>query len=418
VLRADTCVLELASRHWDAPSERLSIGISPSGRQGHSLVAGCAGPGAAEVLLFGGASNVGPVADLWSLSATAEGQLAWRLVEPTGGTPPPRSGHSACALATGPTNASLGTNGNQMLLFGGRGEKGECLNDLWIFGIEQRRWSKPKVNGDVPRPRWAAACCVLPSGGPHGTRLVVDGGRDDDGWVAEQMLIDVHPPPRATSAVSVGIECTCQAMLPGGHRASREELEAFSDGGAGGHTGTSGTGEGAHAPSVHPPVSGHGAAACAGFAWLVGGCLEEGELTGLTRRIEPQVVRWCCPAAGMLQYKMIDKDGVPQLFEELIGPKLLSSTHTTTRVGDLLYVFGGHEPVSGLLAQYGGGLLLGVLHLPSLSWKAPYAHLREVRLFCTPLPYTNSPRPLPSPPSYPLSPDDRNASCLVSSRRS
>ena len=192
LLRADTCCLHLSTAvpQWEAPSQRLSLDPGPAGRQGHTLVAAPRTPlGAAagatpqpELFLFGGDTGTGVSNELWSLTVTADGQqLVWKPVAPSGTPPPARSGHAACILPA--DGSGKGDGERHMLIFGGRTATGETLGDLHVFCIDGRRWSQPRVNGDVPRPRWACACCVLPAGGPRGPRLVVHGGRDSEGWV-------------------------------------------------------------------------------------------------------------------------------------------------------------------------------------------------------------------------------------------
>lgn len=360
VLRADTCILHLPQSPdqvaaWDAPCSNLSIVEGPTPRQGHTLVAAAA----CEVLLFGGDVGLDVSGELWSLTADPgdERMLLWRPVAPSGAPPDARSGHAACAAP-----------GGLMLIFGGRAADGSSLGDLFLFATGTRRWSQPKVTGDVPRPRWAAACCALPAGGPHGTRLLIDGGRDADGWIGTQTLIDAVDAPSAPPASGGGstdddptLELRCHAVQPGGHKADKEDGSQR---------------EGAHAAAR--PLAGHCATPCGGSAWIVGGSFPNGELSGDTQKFVGNVVRWVCPSAGMLGLKFTagrDGHGAPQLFPELIGPPLLASTHTATRCGDFFYVLGGHEPPAGKLAQRGGGLLLAVLHVPSLSWMPRYEAL-------------------------------------------
>lgn len=354
VLRADTCVLNLQQHPaWDAPCSFLSIAPGPSARQGHTMTTGAGD----EVLLFGGDVGNNVSGELWSLTTTGA-ELSWHLVASTGTPPPPRSGHTACALP-----------GGLMLIFGGRAVDGSCLGDLCVFSNATRRWSQPKVVGDVPRPRWATACCALPAGGPHGTRVLLDGGRDADGWVNTQTLIDavVGPLPmtdeRRSGTPRADVELRCHTVRTGGH--PLEGTEGFAAVGP------------SSARSAHS-LSGHSVTACGSSAWIVGGSLPDGRLSADTQRVVTKVVRWVCPSAGALGCKFMagrDGRGKPQLFKELVGPPILASTHTATRCGDHLYVLGGHESPNGLLAQRGGGLLLSVLHVPSLSWKPRYEAL-------------------------------------------
>ena len=346
VLRSDTCVLELLPGEqpfWDSPCSRLSIAPGPSARQGHTLVA----VAPRMVLLFGGDVGGDVSAELWSLSAPRDetDELRWQSIAPSGAPPPARSGHVACALSR-PADAT----GGRMLIFGGRVADGACLGDLFLFATDTCAWSQPRVEGDVPRARWAAACCALPDDGPHGgPRVLVDGGRDAASWVDTQVLIDVvseDEPPSAT-----GIALRCHLVRPGGHPPDEGEGERTLGGGA------------APASSVcrAPLRSGHSATACDGSIWIVGGSSKEGRLSADTVQAVTRVVRWVCPTAGKegIQFMAGRKgQGGPRLFKELVGPPLLASTHTATRCGEYFFVLGGHEPPTGLLSQRGGGLLL------------------------------------------------------------
>ena len=158
----------------------------------------------------------------------------------------------------------------------------------------------------------------------------------------------------------MGLVLQCHDLTPGGHEqdeSTGRKKKAEED---------------AEPPpplSAQPPLSGHSATVCGGSVWIVGGSYSNGELRADTKRLQSQVVRWVCPSAGKLGFKSMGGPNGPQLFEELIGPMLLASTHTATRCGDYVYVLGGHEPPSGLLWEKGGGLILSILHVPSLSWK-------------------------------------------------
>ena len=349
-----------------------------------------------ELLLYGGDIGRAVSGELWSLTAAGDQQqqqLLWQQVAASGMPPPARSGHAACVLP-GVTEAS----GGLMLISGGRAADGFCHSDLFLFSVETRRWSQPRVTGDVPRPRWGGACCALPAGGPHGPqRMLVDGGRDMDGWTNSQMLVDVLciPVPmtqegQADNRCYIDASNIAAANAASGMRATTEEAATAFTGGLmglvlqchdltpGGHEQDESTGrkkkaeEDAEPPpplSAQPPLSGHSATVCGGSVWIVGGSYSNGELRADTKRLQSQVVRWVCPSAGKLGFKSMGGPNGPQLFEELIGPMLLASTHTATRCGDYVYVLGGHEPPSGLLWEKGGGLILSILHVPSLSWK-------------------------------------------------
>jgi N-acetylneuraminic acid mutarotase len=85
--------------------------------------------------------------------------------------PVPRFGHSADAV------------GNKVYIFGGLDStQTHCLNDLHVFDIVDRKWSRPEVHGAPPAPRAYHTTCVV------GTKLFIFGGADKlrkfgDGYV-------------------------------------------------------------------------------------------------------------------------------------------------------------------------------------------------------------------------------------------
>ena len=388
-LRRDTCVLDVRRRHWINPVP-LALSAGPSARQGHSLLAVGAGATAAEVVLFGGDTGDTVSSELWSLMSNSEqqGELCWRQPDASGEAPSARTGHSVCLLPDG--------GAGHMLLCGGQAADAATLGDIHLLSIETMQWSSPQVSrrlartpvltwprarigsscpcpirmsaparpglpqptlvpsrsqvlGDVPRPRWAAASCVLPEAGPHGlARVVLDGGRDDDGWVDEQVVIDI----RGWRADSSSLVLCCHTIVP----RAEGSLVDIED-----------------TPPPLPSLSGHTLTATSDGAFALGGSLESGALPSIARRVAPRLLRWVRPDPGRAGHEIAahGPDGSPKLFDELIGPDLLASTFTATRVGQYLFVLGGHDPAHGLLNRLGGGLRMSVLHLPSLSWHRP-----------------------------------------------
>lgn len=351
-LRSDTCMLNVPALCWLSPPP-LALVRGPSDRQGHSLVAAgdeVRAPASSQLLLFGGETFTIPSNELWAFKNLARGpareddRLHWMQLKPSGTWPKARSGHSACMLSP-----------NEMVVFGGRGAGKDCLNDLHVLSVSSLRWSTPRLHGDVPRPRWAAACCLLPSRLPSSAgwtlRWLLDGGRDFDGWVDEQVVANV--------AISAAGEVTlnCHALGPSlGHPSLELAGDAVRDTVVSGHTLT-----------ALPQASGGG-------ALLVGGSLATGELPALARHWQPSLVRWIRaevapqPESGGPPPKPRLPGQPVNLPPQLTGPPLLASSFTATRCGQYVYVLGGHRPMRGQLGLNGGGLCLAILHLPSLSW--------------------------------------------------
>jgi hypothetical protein len=344
-LRSDTCMLNVPALCWLSPPP-LALVRGPSDRQGHSLVAAgdeVRAPASSQLWLFGGETFTIPSNELWAFKNLAWGpareddRLHWMQLKPSGTWPKARSGHSACMLSP-----------NEMVVFGGRGAGKDCLNDLHVLSVSSLRWSTPRLHGDVPRPRWAAACCLLPSRLPSSAgwtlRWLLDGGRDFDGWVDEQVVANV--------AISAAGEVTlnCHALGPSlGHPSLELAGDAVRDTVVSGHTLT-----------ALPQASGGG-------ALLVGGSLPTGELPALARHWQPSLVRWIRaevapqPESGGPPPKPRLPGQPVNLPPQLTGPPLLASSFTATRCGQYVYVLGGHRPVRGQLGLNGGGLCLAIL---------------------------------------------------------
>ena len=332
-LRNDTCVLDVPHFCWMTPAPLLA-GPAPVGRQGHTLVASMHPESVSELLLFGGETLNGTSAELWTLRSSAghEKLLEWTELAPNGEVPAARSGHSALMISS-----------NHMLIHSGKDSDGEGLTDLHVLTLGAMNWSTPQLRGDVPRPRWSAACCLLAGSSPlGGPRWLVDGGRDTEGWVEERVLADVYVDPSADGSEILLI---CHTVGPRGD----PSLDNADENGV---------------------LSGHTLTALrSGSARIVGGSLESGVLPTRAPVIQPEIVRWARPEVGTAGIREVGRSGEPNtLYPELVGPSLLTSTFTATRCGQYLYVLGGHRPRYGLLGRHGGGLQLALLHLPTLSW--------------------------------------------------
>lgn len=390
-LRGDTCMLDVPHLCWlSASNAPLALRNGPSARQGHSLLAvggdapaspveafgapqtfeviSPAGPRppsapmATELLLFGGETLDKVSDELWSLRPmkprqAASGSVArtpessepvvygWQLLSTAGTRPAARSGHAACMLSR-----------THMLVCGGRGEGGGCVSDDgqdWhVLHVDTWHWSTPELRGDVPRPRWGAACCVLPALTVTGAaRLVLDGGRDVEGWVEEHVLVDLHSAHDSTTSSDEeggsgndggALRFCCRSIGP--RQKSSLSSAADDDDGEGGQPSQADMDAqqlflSGHSITILPSGGGGGSAADGGTpdggeAYVIGGSLADGELPAVARRLRPEVVRWLRPDPGPEGYtKPPSKRDTPQLLPELTGPPLLASTFTATRCG-------------------------------------------------------------------------------------
>lgn len=143
---------------WRAVSQR---GDRPAARGGHTLTL----VGENALALFGGADRGGePRSDLYLGRYDAEdGSCAWTRVPQAGQWPPARAGHTAVAAA----------DGSRLYVYGGMGEGGGFLSDVWELDCAARTWSRVEADGEAPRRNGHSAALV---GG--GRRMVVLGGSD------------------------------------------------------------------------------------------------------------------------------------------------------------------------------------------------------------------------------------------------
>ncbi len=142
----------------------------PAGRSRHTAVSNGAAPGGSMVVFGGQAGDSSPLGDLWALNNLSTGPGQWKKLQPSGGLPLPRYGHTAVYDET--------VTPPRMLVFGGRLADDSYSNEVWALSLP--------VFGD---PSWT----LLSSGvGPSGreghsavfdrdkARLVIFGGRGAD----------------------------------------------------------------------------------------------------------------------------------------------------------------------------------------------------------------------------------------------
>ena len=66
--------------------------------------------------------------DLWVLNMEKVSALQWEKIEPKGKPPAPRHGHTMNTLQ------------DFLIIYGGKGEKRHCFNDVIVFDISKREW--------------------------------------------------------------------------------------------------------------------------------------------------------------------------------------------------------------------------------------------------------------------------------------
>ncbi|KAG2393949.1 hypothetical protein C9374_003713 [Naegleria lovaniensis] len=102
-----------------------------------------------EVYMFGGLTYSGVRDDLWIFN---NDRYEWRKVTYTTPWPPARYAHCMQPyVVNGKTN---------ILLFGGMGENGEVLADLWSFNIASQTWTLLNQTGEVQGPIFDMGCAT------------------------------------------------------------------------------------------------------------------------------------------------------------------------------------------------------------------------------------------------------------------
>jgi hypothetical protein len=152
----DTRAYDFAARRW---SDETPDGEKPIIRCLHD----CLWTADGRFLLYAGQTNSDPyLADLWSLvPGGGETPTAWTGL---GQQAPP--GRNLYALATLPERA---------LVFGGAGEGGERLDDLWTLSYADLTFEAVTVDGASPGGR-SGATLIVHAGQD---RVLLFGGRDD-----------------------------------------------------------------------------------------------------------------------------------------------------------------------------------------------------------------------------------------------
>jgi hypothetical protein len=151
----------MATLAWQRPTH---LGASPAGRGGHT---------ATQVgnlmIVFGGTyyyrGTFMYLGDVWALDVDAV-PLKWHKPTMGGrGVPAPRYGHSASLTAGG-------DGAGDILVFGGKGENGLLLNDLWAMNVEKWAWELLVSTSAPPSPRLGHSAVAV------GEKLLLFGGYD------------------------------------------------------------------------------------------------------------------------------------------------------------------------------------------------------------------------------------------------
>jgi len=109
-----------------------------------------------KMLVFGGVDDNGKLHN--SLYVLDLASRQWTLEKPTGQIPVPRIGHTAEMIP-----------GNKMVIFGGNSDR-SMLNDVYIYDIGKKQWTKMNPRGDIPIARTGGVGTII------GNNLYIFGG--------------------------------------------------------------------------------------------------------------------------------------------------------------------------------------------------------------------------------------------------
>jgi hypothetical protein len=176
--------IELPPGKWT----ELTPAPSPSARILHAAVYDS---NRKQVILFGGKDESGFLNDTWCYDPV---ENVWEQHN-TVGSPPPRLGH---VMVYDPVQ-------DRVVLFGGEGELGEILNDMWAYDVLSKTWSLLQPVGVVPSARQEAAVAY----DPDNQQMILFGGKtdaglDDETWAFDLVtnLWEKKAPPASPSARS------------------------------------------------------------------------------------------------------------------------------------------------------------------------------------------------------------------------
>ncbi|KAK9460425.1 uncharacterized protein V1516DRAFT_676600 [Lipomyces oligophaga] len=99
------------------------------------------------------------------------------VINPSGPSPSSRQGHTATYWKDG-----------RLLIFGGEDDRGQFLNDLFIYDIREENWTKPETHGPQPLGRARHAACLSECG----RRLYICGGKYKEDYLDDIFCLDLE----------------------------------------------------------------------------------------------------------------------------------------------------------------------------------------------------------------------------------
>ena len=162
--------------NWNSQWQKLSTGgTAPSSRAEHTAVYDYDN----NMVVFGGYTSITPVVVVSSATYNLDLDVpsgSWKA--PIWGAIPGRYGHSAV------------WGGRGMVVFGGKDNSEELLNDCWR--LEGSSWIEINVTGDKPSARWQHTAFWIPGEPMEPGGMLIFGGEDenenllDDVWFLQQ----------------------------------------------------------------------------------------------------------------------------------------------------------------------------------------------------------------------------------------
>ncbi len=135
-----------------------------------------------KMIVFGGYTSIAPVvasSETYTLDFSTT-PASWTKLNTSGDIPTARYGHSAVWTPMG------------MMVFGGKDDSGDLLDDCWELEFSLENWTKTNITGDKPPARWQhIAVWMDPSPGETGRMLIFGGQGEtgeylDDFWVLRE----------------------------------------------------------------------------------------------------------------------------------------------------------------------------------------------------------------------------------------
>lgn len=124
------------------------------------------------MIIFGGSDGKEVLGDLWRLDLPT---MTWKVLEPQGEIPRPRTNH--CAFV----------HRGEVFVFGGRGVDDEFFGDLHKLEKEEGKWTKIETKGRAPCGRDRASISVDEASG----LAFLVGGRCNTGSLSDCHVLDL-----------------------------------------------------------------------------------------------------------------------------------------------------------------------------------------------------------------------------------